>query len=155
MIILQRRSEGSTTERRTKAWISKCSDCLSHACALVAQPTDFLCSYWAYKNAWSMDGLPGMQRGLKAGQKYGVVPLKKMVGPLAPTSYRFGYGFTTLQVFLIALMSFFIGLAVAYYGSPVAQAVVDGLKGSPLEVNIGNLTHGSSLEGITGLWSTR
>ncbi|CAJ2504451.1 Uu.00g118450.m01.CDS01 [Anthostomella pinea] len=40
--------------------------------------------YWALKNAWSMDGLPGMQRGLVAGKKYSVEPLKKMVGPLAP-----------------------------------------------------------------------
>ncbi|OTB07431.1 hypothetical protein M426DRAFT_318112 [Hypoxylon sp. CI-4A] len=40
--------------------------------------------YWASKNAWSMDGLPGMQRGLKAGRLYAIEPVKKMVGPLAP-----------------------------------------------------------------------
>ncbi|KAI0018814.1 hypothetical protein F4780DRAFT_494049 [Xylariomycetidae sp. FL0641] len=40
--------------------------------------------YWALKNAWSMDGLPGMKTGLDAGRKYAIHPAKKMVGPLAP-----------------------------------------------------------------------
>jgi hypothetical protein len=39
--------------------------------------------YWAYKNAWSMDGLPGMRRGLKAGKEFSVVPIEKMVGKMA------------------------------------------------------------------------
>jgi hypothetical protein len=33
-------------------------------------------SYWAYKNAWSMDGLPGMKRGTVAAKKYSVAPSK-------------------------------------------------------------------------------
>lgn len=37
---------------------------------------------WAYKSQWSIDGLPGMQRGLDASAKYGVEPLVKMVSPL-------------------------------------------------------------------------
>ncbi|KAI8946324.1 pyridoxamine phosphate oxidase family protein [Xylaria longipes] len=40
--------------------------------------------YWALKNAWSMDGLPAMRRGLKAGKEFSVEPMKKMVGKLAP-----------------------------------------------------------------------
>ncbi|KAH9889124.1 hypothetical protein F4778DRAFT_773353 [Xylariomycetidae sp. FL2044] len=40
--------------------------------------------YWALKNSWSMDGLPGMRRGLAAVEAHGIEPLKKMVGPLAP-----------------------------------------------------------------------
>ncbi|KAF2221845.1 hypothetical protein BDZ85DRAFT_168763, partial [Elsinoe ampelina] len=41
--------------------------------------------YWALKNSYSMDGLPGMKRGQAALQvEKDVVPLKKMVGPLAP-----------------------------------------------------------------------
>lgn len=39
--------------------------------------------YWAYKNAWSMDGLPGMQRGLHTAVTDKVKPIKKMVGPCA------------------------------------------------------------------------
>ena len=35
---------------------------------------DHLRSYWAYKNAWSMDGLPGMKRGTVAAKKYSVAP---------------------------------------------------------------------------------
>lgn len=40
--------------------------------------------YWALKNAWSMDGLPGMRRGLKAGKEFSIEPVQKMVGKLAP-----------------------------------------------------------------------
>jgi len=39
--------------------------------------------YWAYKNAWSVDGLPGMRRALKAGNEFSVAPIKKMVGKMA------------------------------------------------------------------------
>lgn len=35
--------------------------------------------YWAYKSAWSMDGLPAMQRGLDTGAREAVEPLVKMV----------------------------------------------------------------------------
>ena len=96
-----------------------------------------------------------MRRGITAAKTHKVAPIKKMVGPLAPTRYQFGYGFTSLQVLLIALMSFLIGLAVAYYGRSVAELVAAGVKGSPLETKVGNLTHGASLEGLTGLWATR
>ncbi|KAI0475853.1 hypothetical protein GGR56DRAFT_692979 [Xylariaceae sp. FL0804] len=40
--------------------------------------------YWAWKNAYSMDGMPGMQRGLKAGAELSIAPIRKMVGPLVP-----------------------------------------------------------------------
>src|SRR4051812_30955201 len=40
--------------------------------------------YWAFKNAWSMDGLPGMKRGVETGKTDDVKPIKKMVGPYAP-----------------------------------------------------------------------
>jgi len=42
---------------------------------------DGLERYWAFKNAWSMDGLPGMQRGLHTAATDSVKPIKKMVGP--------------------------------------------------------------------------
>ncbi|CAK4034673.1 hypothetical protein AC578_10492 [Lecanosticta acicola] len=35
--------------------------------------------YWAYKNAWSIDGLPGMQRGLDCAMRELVQPIEKFV----------------------------------------------------------------------------
>ena len=73
--------------------------------------------YWAYKNAWSMDGLPGMRRGLAAGKREKVVPIKKMVGALAPTRYQNGLGFSVSQVILIAMLSALVGAILASYGA--------------------------------------
>lgn len=39
--------------------------------------------YWAYKNAWSLDGLPGMEVARRTGEKEGIAPIEKMVGPMA------------------------------------------------------------------------
>ena len=39
---------------------------------------DGMDTYWAYKNAWSMDGLPGMKRGTWAAGEYKVAPIKKV-----------------------------------------------------------------------------
>jgi hypothetical protein len=36
--------------------------------------------YWAWKSARSIDGLPGMRRGVEFAEKNGVRPLRKMVG---------------------------------------------------------------------------
>ncbi|KAI0520972.1 pyridoxamine phosphate oxidase family protein [Xylaria bambusicola] len=44
---------------------------------------DSMDRYWALKNAYSMDGLPGMRRALKAGKEYSVAPIQKMVGRMA------------------------------------------------------------------------
>ncbi|KAK5121652.1 hypothetical protein LTR85_004824 [Meristemomyces frigidus] len=71
--------------------------------------------YWALKNAYSMDGLPGMPRGLAAGKREKVTPLKKMVGPLAPTRYRDGQGFGTSQVLVMLLASFLLGAILMSY----------------------------------------
>lgn len=35
--------------------------------------------YWAYKNAWSIDGLPGMAKGIETGARENVEPITKMV----------------------------------------------------------------------------
>ena len=102
-----------------------------------------------------MDGLPALQRGAVAAKKYSIAPIKKMIGPVAPTRYKHGFGFTAQQVLLIALLNFFIGLAVAFYAHGVAEKVVQVIKGSPLELNIDNMTHAPSLDGLTGLWSTK
>jgi hypothetical protein len=36
--------------------------------------------YWAWKSQLSIDGLPGMKRGVEYARKNGIKPLKKMVG---------------------------------------------------------------------------
>ena len=102
-----------------------------------------------------MDGMPGMHRALVAGKEHSVAPIKKMVGPLAPTKYQTEYGFTARQMFLLALVSFLIGLAVAVYGSVLARTVLSGVKSPDVDIKVVNLSHVPVLEGLTGLWSRR
>ena len=85
--------------------------------------SDSMDRYWAYKNAWSMDGLPGMKRGVQCGSKEKVEPLKKMVGPLAPLNgkYRSPDGFRLEYVVLVALMSFLLGALMMLYGKEHIQ----------------------------------
>lgn len=40
--------------------------------------------YWAYKNALSIDGMPGMRRAVETARREGVEPIKKMVGEGKP-----------------------------------------------------------------------
>lgn len=75
--------------------------------------------YWAAKNAWSMDGLPGMKRGLETGRKEDVRPVKKMVGPFAPEKMKMraervaGWGTGSSPV-VVGLGGFVLGLVVAF-----------------------------------------
>ncbi|EXJ88492.1 hypothetical protein A1O1_05422 [Capronia coronata CBS 617.96] len=64
--------------------------------------------YWAHKNACSMDGLPGLQRGVKTGITEKVTPIKKMVGPTAPVKgpRRPRQAFTVGHLILVAILSF-------------------------------------------------
>lgn len=49
--------------------------------------------YWAWKSQLSVDGLPGLKRGVETAKKENVEPLKKWVGRWAPRDYRLGaYG---------------------------------------------------------------
>ncbi len=41
-------------------------------------------NYWAFKSQLSIDGLPGMKRGVDFARRNNVKPLVKMVGPYAP-----------------------------------------------------------------------
>ncbi|KAI1506015.1 hypothetical protein F5X99DRAFT_366868 [Biscogniauxia marginata] len=78
--------------------------------------------YWAFKNAWSMDGLPGMPRGLEAAKKYSVEPVKKMVGPLAPKNGGAGAGTKTelhISYIVIAFLTLLVALLAATH--PVFQ----------------------------------
>lgn len=51
----------------------------SSSCALACvKCIDGKSRYWAYKDAWSNDGLPGMQRGIEVGAREQIKPLTKM-----------------------------------------------------------------------------
>ncbi|KAL2258176.1 hypothetical protein VTK26DRAFT_8623 [Humicola hyalothermophila] len=61
--------------------------------------------YWAFKNAWSVDGLPGMEIGCKTAKEEHIVPLQKMVGPRAPRGYHNDRRFTAWHLVLVALLT--------------------------------------------------
>jgi hypothetical protein len=61
--------------------------------------------YWAFKNAYSVDGLPGMKIGYKTGKQQGIAPIKKMVGPMAPQVYHNNRRFGMLHLILVAVLS--------------------------------------------------
>ena len=77
--------------------------------------------YWAYKTAWSNDGLPGMKRALEYGKKKDVTPMKKMVGPHAPKNGAVhSDGFTLEQVIIVFIVAFIAGI-MAVTLSPAAM----------------------------------
>jgi hypothetical protein len=81
--------------------------------------------YWAYKNAWSMDGLPGMHRAQVAAKEKKVAPIKKMVGPLAPKKYVHPYGGVNAEMaVIIAIVCFLIGILFALYAPFLRDVVV-------------------------------
>ncbi|KIX01871.1 uncharacterized protein Z518_09598 [Rhinocladiella mackenziei CBS 650.93] len=63
--------------------------------------------YWAFKNSASMDGLPGLKRGVQTAIADRVKPIKKMVGPFAPVKgpRRPKMIFTMGHLILVALVS--------------------------------------------------
>ena len=80
------------------------------------------CRYWAFKNQESMDGLPGLKRGVQNAKTDKVAPIKKMEGSFAPKAPRTtSRGVPTELVLLIALLSFLLGLAVALCGPSIVQ----------------------------------
>ena len=83
--------------------------------------------YWAFKNAYSMDGMPAMRRALTAGKKFSIEPSKKMVGPLAPKNgaYGGGSGPSWLLLLIIALLSFVMGIAFATYRPTILSYTVE------------------------------
>ena len=87
-----------------------------------------------------MDGLPGMKRALAAGKREKVAPIKKMVGPLTPTRYQNGLGFSPNQVIVTALLSVLFGVLLALYG-PLLLAHRDLLDLDMLKGMIQPLSH--------------
>jgi hypothetical protein len=82
--------------------------------------TVFFGRYWAFKNAWSMDNLPGMKRGLEVAKQESVAPIKKMVGPLAPTRYQTGY-YGLEHIVLVAVFCLIFGVFAGAYGPDIIR----------------------------------
>jgi hypothetical protein len=61
-----------------------------------------------------MDGLPGMRRAVETAKKENVKPMKKMVGPFAPTAEhprtRVPGLVPVLYLIIVALLSFCMGI---------------------------------------------
>jgi len=88
-----------------------------------------MCRYWAYKNAWSMDGLPGMKRAIEAGKTYSVTPMKKIVGPLAPKNGTVhSDGFTLEQVMIIFIVAFVAGVMAATLSPNVLKNAIVAIR---------------------------
>ncbi|KPI35408.1 uncharacterized protein AB675_11658 [Cyphellophora attinorum] len=85
--------------------------------------------YWAFKNAWSMDGLPGMKRATWAAKEYDVAPIKKIVGPLGEKlAYSKGAvgerrQFSLEQMILAVLVALVLGAFAATRGAEVVDHV--------------------------------
>lgn len=84
--------------------------------------------YWAYKNAYSVDGLPGMQIGCRTGKEEHITPIQKMVGPAAPRAYHNHRRFTAWHLILVAVfssvctvLSLFTLLEVPRHARPLAS----------------------------------
>lgn len=92
-----------------------------------ANTDTFYHRYWAYKSAYSMDGLPAMRRGLAVGKQFDVAPLKKMVGPLAPkvNGIRGGPdGFTLEHLVVVFITAFIAGLMIMFAVYPKIEEFI-------------------------------
>lgn len=94
-----------------------------------------------------MDGLPGMKRALKTAKRERVEPIKKMVGPHAPSAQKKAQNRNVASdpsMMSIAITSFFLGVVVAFFlmeyargdlirdfaaGREMLQAIVHDLEG--------------------------
>lgn len=90
-----------------------------------------------------MDGLPSMRTGLKVGKTDGIEPIKKMVGPLAPTDRRPGRRALGVgDAVIIALLSLVLGVFLGLYGealAALAAPLVRSMRESPRSVSFGSL----------------
>ncbi|KAK4235743.1 hypothetical protein C8A03DRAFT_46178 [Achaetomium macrosporum] len=66
---------------------------------------DSLEKYWALKNSFSVDGLPGVKIGYKTMEEEHITPIEKMVGPMAPKRYRNDRRFNIWHLILVAILS--------------------------------------------------
>jgi len=75
-----------------------------------------------------MDGLPGTKNAQLTMKAENITPLKKMVGPLAPTHYGYSKArFGAEHLLLVAIVTALITYLVLLYGAQIASALLDGL----------------------------
>jgi hypothetical protein len=75
-----------------------------------------------------MDGLPGTHNGQATMKAEKITPLKKMVGPLAPTHYGYPSArFGIEHLFLVAVMSVLSTYLLLFYGAQIGSALLAGL----------------------------
>ncbi|KAH6657034.1 hypothetical protein BKA67DRAFT_554033 [Truncatella angustata] len=80
--------------------------------------------YWALKNSWSVDGLPGMKVGQETMKKESIVPLKKMVGAAAPGAYlKQNNGFSLVQLVAAIVLSALLSVFLTLHGAGVAHTL--------------------------------
>lgn len=79
--------------------------------------------YWALKNSWSMDGLPALHIAQKTRKEERIEPLKKMVGPLAPTQYQLANRYGLEHLCLVAFITAIVTAFVTAYGMDAARAI--------------------------------
>jgi hypothetical protein len=64
-----------------------------------------------------MDGLPGFKRGLAAGKREKVAPIKKMIGPFASAKYHVPPIYSLEQLIIVAIICLLLGAALVSYGA--------------------------------------
>lgn len=75
-----------------------------------------------------MDGLPGTKNAQLTMKLEKITPLKKMVGPLAPTHYGYPSArFGAEHLLLVAVFSVLSTYVLLLYGAQIASALLDGL----------------------------
>jgi hypothetical protein len=83
--------------------------------------------YWAFKNSWSMDGLPALHVAQKAQKEHNIEPMKKMVGPLAPTHYQNSNRFSPKHLLLAMLLTAILTAFLCIYGLETARVMASKL----------------------------
>ncbi|KAL2148636.1 hypothetical protein VTH82DRAFT_2190 [Thermothelomyces myriococcoides] len=83
--------------------------------------------YWAYKNSYSVDGLPGMRIGYEVHKREGIAPIEKMVGPSAPRRYAYSNSgrFGVWHLILVAVLSVFCTVLSFPLLLPLLQRIYD------------------------------
>ncbi|KUI72938.1 hypothetical protein VM1G_08395 [Cytospora mali] len=84
---------------------------------------DSMPRYWALKNSWSMDGLPALHIAQRVQKEEQITPVKKMVGPLAPTQYQNASRYGLEHLLLVALITAVVTAFVMAYGMDAAGAI--------------------------------
>ena len=90
--------------------------------------TTYGARYWAFKNAWSVDGLPAMQIARKTGKEESIAPMSKMVGLRAPRHHGGGRRFGTYHLILVAVLSALLTSSVLLAGVQEFRPVVSRLS---------------------------